>query len=117
MRQYIGCPNCRLHLPADCRTYVSMDVCVDLTTKLVHKHGQPMLKEYGNSWVYVYLPETTLEKFKSYVKTGTGWDVPDEGTVYDPNRKLVAIEAKMHHESGQPSQASACGLPGGGSSM
>eukprot|EP00985_Skeletonema_marinoi_P002252 scaffold913_cov76-Skeletonema_marinoi.AAC.1 len=84
--------------------YVSMDVCVDLTPKLVHKHGQPMLKDYGNSWVYVYvyLPETTLEKFKSYVKTGTGWDVSDEGTVYDPNRNLVAIEAKMHHESGQP---------------
>ena len=91
-----------LHLPADCRTYVSMDVCVDLTTKLVHKHGQPMLKEYGNSWVYVYLPGLTLDKFKSYLKTGTGWDVSDEGTVYDPNRNLVAIEAKMHHESGQP---------------
>eukprot|EP00577_Skeletonema_sp_RCC1716_P018048 CAMPEP_0113420126 /NCGR_PEP_ID=MMETSP0013_2-20120614/27165_1 /TAXON_ID=2843 ORGANISM="Skeletonema costatum, Strain 1716" /NCGR_SAMPLE_ID=MMETSP0013_2 /ASSEMBLY_ACC=CAM_ASM_000158 /LENGTH=256 /DNA_ID=CAMNT_0000307591 /DNA_START=59 /DNA_END=826 /DNA_ORIENTATION=+ /assembly_acc=CAM_ASM_000158 len=82
--------------------YVSMDVCVDLTTKLVHKHGQPMLKEYGNSWVYVYLPGLTLDKFKSYLKTGTGWDVSDEGTVYDPNRNLVAIEAKMHHESGQP---------------
>ena len=82
--------------------YVSMDVCVDLTPKLVHKHGQPMLKEYGNSWVYVYLPGLTLDKFKSYLKTGTGWDVSDEGTVYDPNRNLVAIEAKMHHESGQP---------------
>ena len=82
--------------------YVSMDVCVDLTAKLVHKHGQPMLKEYGNSWVYVYLPGLTLDKFKSYLKTGTGWDVSDEGTVYDPNRNLVAIEAKMHHESGQP---------------
>eukprot|EP00985_Skeletonema_marinoi_P003404 scaffold1458_cov78-Skeletonema_marinoi.AAC.1 len=82
--------------------YVSMDVCVDLTAKLVHKHGQPMLKEYGNSWVYVYLPGLTLDKFKSYVKTGTGWDVSDEGTVYDPNRNLVAIEAKMHHKSGQP---------------
>jgi len=82
--------------------YVSMDVCVDLTAKLVHKHGQPMLKEYGNSWVYVYLPGLTLDQFKSYLKTGTGWDVSDEGTVYDPNRNLVAIEAKMHHESGQP---------------
>eukprot|EP00984_Skeletonema_dohrnii_P028519 scaffold18555_cov146-Skeletonema_dohrnii-CCMP3373.AAC.11 len=84
--------------------YVSMDVCVDLTAKLVHKHGQPMLKEYGNSWVYVYLPGLTLDMFKSYLKTGTGWDVSDEGegTVYDPNRNLVAIEAKMHHESGQP---------------
>eukprot|EP00984_Skeletonema_dohrnii_P006444 scaffold2302_cov153-Skeletonema_dohrnii-CCMP3373.AAC.1 len=82
--------------------YVGMDVCVDLTPKLVHKHGQPMLKDYGNSWVYVYLPGLTLDKFNSYVKIGTGWDVSDEKTVYDPNRNLVAIEAKLHHQSGQP---------------
>eukprot|EP00984_Skeletonema_dohrnii_P030624 scaffold22271_cov126-Skeletonema_dohrnii-CCMP3373.AAC.2 len=54
--------------------YMSMDVCVDLAPKLVHKHGQPMLKGYGTSWVYVYLPDTTFEKIKSYVKVGTGWD-------------------------------------------
>ncbi len=82
--------------------YIGMDVCVDLTPKLIHKHGQPMLKDYGNSWVYVYLPELTLDKVKSYVKAGTGWSVSDEGTVYDPNRNLVAIEARMHHQSGQP---------------
>ncbi len=82
--------------------YIGMDVCVDLTRKLVHKHGQPMLKDYGKSWVYVYLPQMTLDKVKSYVKNGTGWDVSEEGTVYDPNRNLVAIEAKMHHQSGQP---------------
>eukprot|EP00985_Skeletonema_marinoi_P024956 scaffold17867_cov146-Skeletonema_marinoi.AAC.10 len=82
--------------------YIGMDVCVDLAPKLVHKHGQPMLKNYGKSWVYVYLPQLTFDKFKSYVKFGTGWDVSDEGTVFDPNRDTVAIEAKMHHESGQP---------------
>jgi hypothetical protein len=82
--------------------YMSMDVCVDLAPKLVHKHGQPMLKGYGTSWVYVYLPDTTFEKIKSYVKVGTGWDVSDEGTVHDRNRNLVAIEASMHHQEGQP---------------
>jgi len=82
--------------------YIGMDICVDLAPKLVHKHGQPMLKGYGESWVYVYLPKLTFNKFKSYVKYGTGWDVSDEGTVYDPNRNMVAIEAKMHHQSGQP---------------
>ncbi len=82
--------------------YIGMDVCVDLTPKLVHKHGQPMLKGYGESWVYVYLRQLTLDKVKSYVKTGTGWDVSDEGTVFDPNRNLVAIEAKMHDKGGQP---------------
>mmetsp|Transcript_21989 Transcript_21989/g.34506 ORF Transcript_21989/g.34506 Transcript_21989/m.34506 type:complete len:289 (+) Transcript_21989:110-976(+) len=82
--------------------YVSMDVCVDLTPKLVHKHGQAMLNDYGSSWVYVYVPESTFDKFKCYVKAGTGWDVSDEGNVYDPNRNLVAIEAEIHHKSGQP---------------
>lgn len=82
--------------------YMSMDVCIDLAPKLVHKHGQPMLKGYGTSWVYVYLPEPTYDKIKSYVKVGTGWDVSDEGTVHDPNRNLIAIEAIMHHEVDQP---------------
>jgi len=82
--------------------YIGMDVCVDLCPKLVHKHGQLRLKNYGKSWVYVYLPQLTLDKFKSYVKTGTGWDVSNEGTVYDPNRNLVAIEAQLHHQTGQP---------------
>ena len=82
--------------------YIGMDVCVDLTPKLVHKHGQPMLKNYGNTWVYCYLRQLTLDKVKSYVKTGTGWDVSEDGTVYDPNRNLVAIEAKMHNNNVQP---------------
>ncbi len=82
--------------------YVSMDVCVDLTPKLVHKHGQPMLNDYSLTWVYVYLPGPTLDKFKSYVKVGTGWDVSDEGFTEDPNRNLVAIEAKMYNEIEQP---------------
>lgn len=83
-------------------SYIGMDVCVDLCPKLVHKHGQLRLKNYGKSWVYVYLPQMTLDKFKSYVKTGTGWDVSTDGTVYDPNRNLVAIEARIHHQPDQP---------------
>jgi hypothetical protein len=81
--------------------YVGIDVCVDLTPKRLHKQGMPMLKDYGKSWVYVYVRQMTLDKVKAYVKTGTGWDVSEEGTVYDPNRNLVAIEAKMHHKDGQ----------------
>uniref|UniRef100_A0A7S2PW34 Uncharacterized protein n=1 Tax=Skeletonema marinoi TaxID=267567 RepID=A0A7S2PW34_9STRA len=82
--------------------YFGMDVCVDLTSKLIHKHGQPMMKDYGKTWLYVYLPQLTLDKVISYVKAGTGYDVSTEGTVYDPNRNLVAIKAKLHHESEQP---------------
>jgi hypothetical protein len=82
--------------------YIGMDICVDLVPKLVQRQGQPMLKDYGNSWVYVYLPQQTLDKFNSYVKTGTGWGVSTEGTAHDPNRNLVAIEAKLHNQSGQP---------------
>ncbi len=82
--------------------YIGIDVCVDLKPKAVHKHGVPMLKDYGNSWVFVYLPEMTYVMIKSYVKAGTGWDVSDEGSVYDPNRNLVAIEAELYNQSGQP---------------
>jgi len=82
--------------------YMSIDSCLDLTPKLVHKHGQPLLKGYGTSWVYVHLPEPTFERIKSYVSVGTGWNVSDEGAVYDPNRKLYAIKAKMHHAEGEP---------------
>jgi len=82
--------------------YFGMDVCVDLTQKLIHKHGQPMMKDYGRTWLYVYLPQLTLDKVISYVKAGTGYDVSTEGTVFDPNRNLVAIKAKLHHESEQP---------------
>ena len=82
--------------------FIGMDVCVDLAPKLVYKHGQPMLKNYGNTWVYCYLPKHTYDKFKSYVKAGTGWDVSDEGTVYDPNRNLVAVETTLSNKSGEP---------------
>lgn len=82
--------------------YFGMDVCVDLTPKLVHFEGRPMLRDYGHSWVYIYLPQLTYDKVISYVKTGTGYDVSTEGTVEDPNRNLVAIEAKLHHDAEQP---------------
>ena len=82
--------------------YFGMDVCIDLCPKLLHKYGEAMLKDYGTSWIYVYLPQPTFDKVIEYVKAGTGWDVSTEGIVYDPNRSLVAIEAKLHHESGEP---------------
>lgn len=82
--------------------YFGMDVCVDLTPKLVHFQGQPMLKDYGHTWVYIYLPQLTFDKVISYVKAGTGYDVSTEGIVEDPNRNLVAIEAKLYHEPEQP---------------
>ena len=75
---------------------------MDLCPKLIHRRGQPMLEEYGKTWVYVYLPQLTFEKVLHYVKHGTGYDVSDQGTIDDPNRNLVAIEAKMHCEPGEP---------------
>lgn len=83
-------------------SYVGVDVCLDLSPKHMHRHGRPMLQGYGHSWVYAYLPETTMDKIKSYVRIGTGWDVSSEGMVYDPNRNLVAIEAKMNHLNDDP---------------
>ena len=38
------------------------------------------------------------DRFKEYVKAGTGWDVSDVGTVHDPNRHIVAIEANISSE-------------------
>lgn len=82
--------------------YIGMDMCLDLTPKRIHKFGRPMLQDYGETWAYAYLPETTFDKIKAYVKAGTGWDVSTEGTVHDPNRNLVAIKAKLNNEAGQP---------------
>lgn len=87
----------------DCNlAYIGIDICLDLSHKLVHKHGQQMMKHYGKSWLFAYMPDTTMNKIKSYVKAGTGLDVSNECAVHDVNRNLVGIEAKMHHGSGQP---------------
>ena len=82
--------------------FVSMDVCVDLIPKRIQKEGELMLKDYGKTWVYTYLQQETYDKFKQYVKIGTGWNVSPEGTVEDLNRSLVAVEARLHHQDGQP---------------
>eukprot|EP00574_Skeletonema_japonicum_P011778 CAMPEP_0201728766 /NCGR_PEP_ID=MMETSP0593-20130828/17089_1 /ASSEMBLY_ACC=CAM_ASM_000672 /TAXON_ID=267983 /ORGANISM="Skeletonema japonicum, Strain CCMP2506" /LENGTH=288 /DNA_ID=CAMNT_0048220983 /DNA_START=52 /DNA_END=915 /DNA_ORIENTATION=+ len=82
--------------------YIGMDMCLDLTPKLIHKFGRPMLQGYGETWAYAYLPESTMEKIRAYVKAGTGWDVFVDGAVHDPNRNLVAIKAKLNNQDGQP---------------
>lgn len=79
--------------------YVCIDVCIDLTPKLTRKYDLLALKDYGKTWVYAYMPEMIWDRFKEYVKAGTGWDVSDVGTVHDPNRHIVAIEANIHHQS------------------
>lgn len=77
--------------------YIGLDVCLDLTQKRSHQmYGGNVFDDYAKSWVYVYVPEMTLDKVKAYVKAGTGWDCSKEGTAFDPNRNLVAIKAKMH---------------------
>ena len=75
--------------------YIGMDVCIDLTKKHA-KPGSSAFDDYGKSWVYVYVPEATIDKVKAYVKAGTGWDVVNNGFKVDYNRKLTSIEAKMH---------------------
>ena len=82
--------------------YIGMDICIDLTPKLIHKFGRPTLQGYGETWAYVYLPESTMEKIRAYVKAGTGWDIADETTIYDPNRNMMAIQAKLNNQDGQP---------------
>ena len=105
-RLWLGDLDCTYNIDGEnCNlAYFGMDVCIDLCPKLLHKYGEAMLKDYGTSWIYVYLPQPTFEKVIEYVKAGTGWDVSTEavGIVYDHNRDLVAIEAKLHHESGEP---------------
>jgi hypothetical protein len=75
--------------------YMSMDVCIDLAKKHA-KPGSSTFDDYGKSWVYVYVPEATIDKVKAYVKAGTGWDVINKGFTVDYNRKLISIEAKTH---------------------
>ena len=82
--------------------YIGVDICLDLTQKQVHKYGQPLMKDYGKTWVYAYMPDITMDKIKSFFKAGTGLNASNEGIIHDHNRNLVAIEAKIHHQSGQP---------------
>jgi len=70
--------------------YIGMDVCIDLTKKHP-KPGSGTFDDYGKSWVYVYIPEVTVEKVNAYVKAGTGWHVH-----HDNDRNLLGIEAKMY---------------------
>ncbi|KAL7499063.1 hypothetical protein ACHAWT_008023 [Skeletonema menzelii] len=92
----IGGERCRL-------AYVGMEICLDLTPKLVqNERGRPMLRDYGKSWVYAYLPEITMLKVKQYIRAGTGWEISEEGIFQDPNCNLVAIEAMMHDGTQQP---------------
>lgn len=78
--------------------YIGIDVCIDLTQKRSNRRTDNAFDDYGKSWVYAYIPELTMDKIKEYVKAGTGWDCSNEGIGYDPNRNVVAIEAKMHQE-------------------
>ena len=83
--------------------YIGMEICLDLFPKLVqNKRGRPMLRDYGKSWAYAYLPKVTMLKVKQYIRAGTGWEISDEGIFDDPNRNLVAIEAMMHDGIQQP---------------
>lgn len=82
--------------------YVGIDVCIDLTPKQVEgQKGGPM-DDYGKTWVYGYVPESTMDKVRQYVTVGTGWDIEDEGTVFGHHRDVVAFEAKMQ-ETPEPS--------------
>lgn len=79
--------------------FVGMDICLDLTPKLLQKDDEFI--NYGKNWVFVYLLKETRYKFKQYVKVGAGWDVIPEGTVEDDEKDLVAIKARLNNENGQ----------------
>eukprot|EP00986_Skeletonema_menzelii_P006279 scaffold2375_cov168-Skeletonema_menzelii.AAC.1 len=82
--------------------YIGIDVCIDLTWKRFNQRTDNAFEDYGKSWAYAYVPELTMDKIKEYVKAGTGWDCSNEGIGYDPNRNVVAIEAKMHQGPQEP---------------
>lgn len=83
--------------------YIGLEICLDLKTKpLKNERGRPVLRDYGTSWVYAYLPQVTMMKVKQYVRAGTGWEISEEGIFEDPNQCLVAIEAMMHDGVQQP---------------
>jgi len=82
--------------------YVGMDVCIDLSPKLVEGCQKGSMDGYGKSWVYGYVPESTMDKVREYVTAGTGWDIEDDGTVFGHHRDVVAFEAKMQ-ENPKPS--------------
>lgn len=82
--------------------YVGMDVCIDLSPKRVEGYQKGSMDGYGKTWVYGYVPESTMDRVRQYVTVGTGWDIEDDGTVFGHHRDVVAFEAKMQ-ETPEPS--------------
>jgi hypothetical protein len=54
------------------------------------------IRDYGHSWIYVYVPDDVMIKVKQYFYTGTGWPPSDEGLADDLNAELVSIPAKIY---------------------
>ncbi len=54
------------------------------------------IREYGHSWIYVYIPDDVIDKVKQYFHTGTGWSPSHEGLAEDVNAELVSIPAKVY---------------------
>ncbi|KAL7493833.1 hypothetical protein ACHAWT_003077, partial [Skeletonema menzelii] len=58
--------------------YIAIDnVYFDLNPKYDDTGKQ--IKDYGHSWIYVYVPDEVMKKVKQYFYTGTGWSPSDEG--------------------------------------
>ena len=54
------------------------------------------IRDYGHSWIYVYVPSDVMTKVKQYFYKGTGWSTSDEGLADDMNAEMVAIPAKIY---------------------
>lgn len=55
-----------------------------------------LVRDYGHSWIYVYIPEEIMNTVKQYFHTGTGWTPSDEGLADDINAELVSVPAKIY---------------------
>jgi len=75
--------------------YIAIDnVYFDLNPKYDGEGKQ--IKDYGHSWIYVYVPDEVMSRVKQYFYTGTGWSPSDEGLADDLNAELVSIPAKIY---------------------
>lgn len=76
------------------------NVFIDLGSK-VKKSGD-LVKNYGRSWVNIYIPCKVVKSFSDKFSTNTGWSVSGKGLIPDDMQGLVSVVANM--DEGDPPQ-------------
>jgi hypothetical protein len=76
---------------------LAMDcVFVDFTEKM--SKNQTTAKNYGKTWINMYIPLDTVKQFMTYIKTGTGWEVDSKTVTVDERQGLMSVSLNISSE-------------------